>query len=135
MAAVPTTTAAKVIHAGGGWAEELADGLKYPYHYQFTYNTGHQGEAVVRHVLDVLKLKKIGILQENSGFGESAAAATVRALKKRGLEPARDRGVPAQRHRPEGVPEQAARRRHRSAGAVEHAGAVHPAHPPPGCSR
>lgn len=87
MAAVPATTASKIIHAGGGWAEELADGLKFPYHYQFTYNTGHQGEAVVRLAVDKLKQKKVGILQENSGFGESATAATRRALKARGLEP------------------------------------------------
>ncbi|SEK16716.1 MULTISPECIES: ABC transporter substrate-binding protein [unclassified Variovorax] len=87
IAAATTTTAAKVIHAGGGWAEELADGRKYPYHYQFTYNTGHQGEAIARLIVEKLKLKKVGILQENSGLGESGGAATVRSLKKRGLEP------------------------------------------------
>ena len=87
MAAIATTTPAKIIHAAGAWTEEAADGRKYPYHYQFTYNTGHQGEAVVRHITAALKLKKVGILQENTGFGESATAATVRALKKRGLEP------------------------------------------------
>ncbi|MGJ7510901.1 ABC transporter substrate-binding protein [Variovorax sp. GT1P44] len=87
IAAATTSTAAKVIHAGGGWAEELADGAKYPYHYQFTYNTGHQGEAIARLIVEKLKLKKVGILQENSGLGESGGAATVRALKKRGLDP------------------------------------------------
>jgi len=87
MAAVTTSTAAKVIHAGGGWAEELADGVKFPYHYQFTYNTGHQGEAIARHIVEKLKLKKVGILQENSGLGESGGAATTRSLKKFGLEP------------------------------------------------
>jgi branched-chain amino acid transport system substrate-binding protein len=87
IAAVTTTTASKTIHAGGGWAEELADGTKYPYHYQFTYNTGHQGEAIARLIVEKLKLKKVGILQENSGLGESGGAATTRSLKKRGLEP------------------------------------------------
>jgi branched-chain amino acid transport system substrate-binding protein len=87
LAAVTTSTAAKVIHAGGGWAEELADGVKFPYHYQFTYNTGHQGEAIARHIVEKLKLKKVGILQENSGLGESGGAATTRALKKFGIEP------------------------------------------------
>jgi branched-chain amino acid transport system substrate-binding protein len=87
IAAVTTTTASKVIHAGGGWAEELADGVKYPYHYQFTYNTGHQGEAIARLIVEKLKLKKVGILQENSGLGESGGAATTRSLKKRGLDP------------------------------------------------
>ena len=87
LSALTTTTASKMIHAGGAWAEELADGIKFPYHYQFTYNTGHQGEAVASHIVDKLKLKKVGMLQENSGFGESAGGATLRALKKRGLEP------------------------------------------------
>ena len=86
LAAVTTTTASKMIHAGGAWAEEVADGVRFPYHYQFTFNTGHQGEAVARHIVEKLKLKKIGMLQENSGFGESAGAATTRALKRRGLD-------------------------------------------------
>jgi hypothetical protein len=47
LAAVATTGPAKVIHASGGFTEELADGTKYPYHYQYTYNAGQQGDAVV----------------------------------------------------------------------------------------
>ena len=87
LSAVATTTASKIIHAGGGWTEELADGRKYPYHYQFTYNTGHQGDAIARHIVDNLKLKKVGILQENTALGEAGAAATTRALKRLGIEP------------------------------------------------
>lgn len=87
LAAAASTTAAKVIHAGGGWTEELADGKKYPYQYQFTYNTSHQGEAIARHIAEKLKLKKVGILQENSGLGEAGTAATTRSLKKYGIEP------------------------------------------------
>ena len=88
LSAVASTMPAKVIHASGGFSEEFADGLKYPYHYQFTYNAGQQGEAVVRFATETLKLRKLGVLHENTGFGESAGAATVRSLKKRGLEPA-----------------------------------------------
>ena len=87
LSAVATTTASKIIHAGGGWTEELANGSKYPYQYQFTYNTSHQGEAIARHIVDNLKMKKVGILQENTALGESGGAATARALKKYGLEP------------------------------------------------
>lgn len=86
LAAIATTTPARIIHAAGVWAEDAADGKKYPYHYQFTYNTGHQGEAIVRHITGPLKLKKVGILQESTGLGEAGTAATIRALKKRGLE-------------------------------------------------
>lgn len=87
LAAAAYTTTAKIIHAGGGWTEELADGKKYPYQYQFTYNTSHQGEAIARHIAEKLKLKKVGILQENTGLGEAGAAATTRSLKKYGIEP------------------------------------------------
>ena len=86
LAAVATTGPAKVIHASGGFTEELADGTKYPYHYQYTYNAGQQGDAVVRFALETLKLRKVGVLHEATGFGESAAASTVRNLKKRGAE-------------------------------------------------
>ncbi len=87
LSAVATTGPAKMIHASGGFTEELADGVKYPYHYQFTYNAGQQGEAVARFSLETLKLRKVGILHEQTGFGESAAASTVRNLKRRGVEP------------------------------------------------
>lgn len=87
LAAVPSTTAAKMIHAGGASTEDLANGLKYPYHYQFIYNVLGQGDAVARHCAETLKLKKIGILQENTSFGEAAAGATVRSLKKYGVVP------------------------------------------------
>jgi branched-chain amino acid transport system substrate-binding protein len=87
LAAAASTTAAKIVHAGGGWTEELADGKKYPYQYQFTYNTSHQGEAIARHIAEKLKLKKVGILQENSGLGEAGTASTTRSLKKYGIEP------------------------------------------------
>jgi len=86
LAAVATTGPAKVIHASGGFTEELADGTKYPYHYQYTYNAGQQGDAVARFALETLKLRKVGVLHEATGFGESAAASTVRNLKKRGAE-------------------------------------------------
>jgi len=87
LSAVSTTTSSKIIHAGGGWTEELANGIKYPYQYQFTYNTSHQGDAVAKHIVENLKIKKVGILQENSAFGESGGAATIRSLKKYGIEP------------------------------------------------
>jgi branched-chain amino acid transport system substrate-binding protein len=87
LAAAASTTAAKIIHAGGGWTEDLADGKKYPYQYQFTYNTSHQGEAIASHIVEKLKLNKVGLLLENTALGESGGAATRRSLKKYGIEP------------------------------------------------
>jgi len=86
-ASLAFTGPAKVLQSTYAFAAELADGNKYPYHYQCSYNTDHQGEAAVRHVADTLKIRKIGILQENTAFGEQATAASVAALKRRGIGP------------------------------------------------
>lgn len=87
LASLAFTTPAKLIQATYAFAAEIGDANKYPYHYMCSYNTNHQGEAATRHLVDVLKLKKIGIIQENTAFGEQATAACREALKKRGLAP------------------------------------------------
>ena len=86
LASLAFTTPAKIIQSTYAFAAELGDGKKYPYHYQCSYNTDHQAEAATRHLVDVLKLKKIGILQENTAFGEQVGNACIEALKKRGLK-------------------------------------------------
>lgn len=87
LASLAFTTPAKLLQSTYAFAADLGDGKRYPYHYQCSFNTDHQGEAAVRHLVDVLKLKKIGILQENTAFGEQAGKASVEALKRRGLTP------------------------------------------------
>ncbi len=87
LASLAFTSKAKLLQSTYAFAAEIGDGAKYPYHYQCSYNTDHQGEAAVRHLVDDLKLKKIGIIQENTAFGEQATAACRQALKKRGLDP------------------------------------------------
>ena len=86
LASLAFTTPAKIIQSTYAFAAELGDGKKYPYHYQCSYNTDHQAEAATRHLVDVLKLKKVGILQENTAFGEQVGNACIEALKKRGLK-------------------------------------------------
>lgn len=86
LASLAFTTPAKIIQSTYAFAADLGDGRKYPYHYQCSYNTDHQAEAATRHLADVLKIKKIGILQENTAFGEQVGNACVEALKKRGLK-------------------------------------------------
>ena len=85
LASLAFTTPAKIIQSTYAFAADLGDGRKYPYHYQCSYNTDHQAEAATRHLVDVLKLKKIAILQESTAFGEQVGNACVAALKKRGL--------------------------------------------------
>jgi len=87
LSELSVTTPAKILQAGVIFAEEGADAKRFPYHYQFNYNTGHQGEAWTRMALETLKLRKIGILSENSSFGAAGARAMTAALQKRGVTP------------------------------------------------
>lgn len=87
LAALASTTPAKIINTTYGLAAALGDGRKYPYHYQMIFNSDQQAITVVRHLVDVLKLRKIGVLQENTAYGEEIARSTRRELKLRGLEP------------------------------------------------
>ncbi|MFO1081461.1 MAG: ABC transporter substrate-binding protein [Reyranellaceae bacterium] len=87
LSSLATTTPAKIIQATYANGAEVGDGTKYPYHYQCTFNTNQQGEIAARYLVENMKLKKIGILQENTAFGEQATAASRATLKKLGLEP------------------------------------------------
>ncbi|HEX2890564.1 ABC transporter substrate-binding protein [Vineibacter terrae] len=89
LSSLATTTPAKIISATYANGAEMGDGKKYPYHYQCTFNTDQQGEVAARYLVDTIKAKKIGILQENTAFGEQATAASRATLKKAGVEPTR----------------------------------------------
>ena len=52
-----------------------------------TFNTDQQGEIAATYLVETLKVKKVGILQENTAFGEGTAASSKATLKKLGLEP------------------------------------------------
>jgi branched-chain amino acid transport system substrate-binding protein len=87
LSSLATTTPSRVIQATYANGADLGDGTKYPYHYQFTFNTDQQAEIAARYLVENLKLKKIGIIQESTAFGEQATATSRAALKKMGLEP------------------------------------------------
>ena len=87
MASAAMTTPRKVIHAASANGADMGDGLKYPYHYQVMYNTLTQADVIVRHLVDNLKLKKIGIMQENTAFGEQGTLASMPLLEKMGIKP------------------------------------------------
>ena len=71
-----------------------------PYHYQIMFNTDQQADVCVDYMVQKLGLKKIGILQENTAFGEQAAAATKALLQKQIRTNAGQRaGVPDRRSR------------------------------------
>jgi len=87
LASMAMTTPAKIIQSAFANAAEIGDGTRYPYHYQVTFNSNQQAEVCVRHLCETLKLKKVGILQENTAFGEQGTLASRAAMKKLGVEP------------------------------------------------
>ena len=87
MASVAMTSPNKVIHTTSANGTDMGDGVKYPYHYQVSYNSQTQAEVIVRHLAENLKLKKIGIIQENTAFGEQGTAASLLLLEKLGIKP------------------------------------------------
>jgi len=87
LAALAVTTPAKTITTMYAIASEAGDGTRYPWHYQCTFNSDLQAEMASRYLVETLKLKKIGILQENTAYGEQVVAACQTALKKLGVTP------------------------------------------------
>jgi branched-chain amino acid transport system substrate-binding protein len=88
LASIAATTSAKIVQSTYAAAAEAGDGRKYPYHYQIMFNTDQQADVCVEYMVRALGLKRIGILQENTAFGEQAAAATKAILQKKfGLAP------------------------------------------------
>jgi len=87
LAALAVTTPAKTITTMYAIASEAGDGTRYPWHYQCTFNSDLQAEMASRYLVETLKLKKIGILQENTAYGEQVVAACHSVLKKLGVAP------------------------------------------------
>jgi branched-chain amino acid transport system substrate-binding protein len=87
LAALAVTTPAKTITTMYAIASEAGDGTRYPWHYQCTFNSDLQAEMASRYLVETLKLKKIGILQENTAYGEQVVVACQTVLKKLGVTP------------------------------------------------
>jgi branched-chain amino acid transport system substrate-binding protein len=95
LASIAATTPAKMIQSTYAAAAEAGDGKRYPYHYQVMFNTDQQAEVCVDYMVRVLGVKKVGILQENTAFGEQAATSTKAILQKKfGLTPVSEQVYP-----------------------------------------
>jgi ABC-type branched-subunit amino acid transport system substrate-binding protein len=68
-------------------AAEVGDATKYPSHFQFCFNTNQEAATVIGYLVNKLGIKKIGILQESTAFGEQATAASRTVLQEAGLQP------------------------------------------------
>lgn len=87
VSALQVSTVEKMLHATGAFAVDVIDGNRYPYHYQFNYNTKQQAAAMVEMLAKGMKQQKIGILHEVTGWGESLVAQVIERLKAVGITP------------------------------------------------
>jgi branched-chain amino acid transport system substrate-binding protein len=71
ISSLEVSTPAKIIQAAYATADDVGNGDRYPYHYQFNFSSAAQ---VKRHVqyLVALGVKKVGILVEDSAAGSSS---------------------------------------------------------------
>lgn len=86
LASVAFSTQAKVFQTANAGAAEIGDATKYPYFYQTMMDTGRQTEVMVRHLIDKMKVKRIGIMQENTAFGEQGTKTTLAMLATMGIK-------------------------------------------------
>ncbi len=87
LSSLATSTPAKILQGGIANGVENSDGEKYPYHYQCGFTTVQEARRFVEYLVKSLGKSKIGILQENTGFGEQGGQATLETMKELGLQP------------------------------------------------
>lgn len=87
LSALAVGKSANIVQAVYANAAEVGDGTKYPTNFQFCFNTVQEATIVVGYLLNTLGVRKIGILQESTAFGEQATAASRAVLDQAGLKP------------------------------------------------
>ncbi len=87
LSALAVGRSANIVQAVYANAAEVGDGTKYPTNFQFCFNTVQEANTVLGYMINKLGIKKIGILQESTAFGEQATAASRTVLDQAGLKP------------------------------------------------
>lgn len=93
LASLEVSTSQKIIQASYATANEMGDGKRFPYHYQFNFTSDAQ---VIRHI-EMVKargLTKVGLLCEDSAAGSSTHDAAKRAGPAAGLQIVSDQTFP-----------------------------------------
>ncbi|MCC7549385.1 MAG: ABC transporter substrate-binding protein [Burkholderiales bacterium] len=85
LASLAVSTPQKIIQASYATADDMGDGVRFPYHYQFNFTSAAQA---VRHaeLLSRMGIRKAGLLLEDSAAGASSRDAMNRELKAHGIQ-------------------------------------------------
>src|SRR4030088_2064549 len=86
LAATPLIARDKVPMLHPCWVDQLIDVKKYPMAFRNAPTNQQVGGAANHYVVDVLKLKKIAVVSDTTGYGTASVDAYVPMLKAKGVE-------------------------------------------------
>jgi branched-chain amino acid transport system substrate-binding protein len=86
LAATPLIARDKVPMLHPCWVDELIDVKKYPMAYRIAPTNTQVGGGANYYVVDVLKLKKVAVISDTTGYGTASVNTYVPMLKTKGAE-------------------------------------------------
>ncbi len=86
LATTPIFTRFKIPSLGICVVDSLIDPDKFPNAFRLSPNVTQWDAAVRHHLLDVLKVKKVAVIGDNTGYGTTATAASVANFRNAGAE-------------------------------------------------
>src|ERR1700731_2265232 len=86
LATTPIMARAKMPNIHPCAVETLIDPAKYPNAFRMAPSNGQWDDAVRNYCLNVLKVKKIAVIGDTTGYGVTAVGASVAAFKKDGAD-------------------------------------------------
>ena len=86
LAATPLIARDKVPMMHPCWVDELIDVKKYPMAYRIAPTNTQVGGGANYYVVDVLKLKKVAVISDTTGYGTASVNTYVPMLKAKGAE-------------------------------------------------
>jgi branched-chain amino acid transport system substrate-binding protein len=86
LAVVPLLARANTPQIHPCWVDSLTDPKKYPMCFRNAPTNQQIGGAANRYVVDVLKLKKVAVISDTTGYGTASVNAYVPMLKAKGAE-------------------------------------------------
>jgi branched-chain amino acid transport system substrate-binding protein len=84
LAATPLIARAGVPQLDSCWVDSLIDVKKYPRAFRIAPSNQQVGGAANHYVVDVLKLTKVAVIGDTTGYGTASVEAYVPLLKKKG---------------------------------------------------
>lgn len=86
LATTPIMARAKMPNIHPCVVETLIDPAKYPNAFRMAPSNGQWDDAVRNYCLNILKVKKVAVIGDTTGYGVTAVGASVAAFKKDGAE-------------------------------------------------